>query len=66
MSKQTETDFERAASEQPEAHLLADFGRFLMETKKWWMLPMLLALIAFGGLIFLSGTAAAPFVYTLF
>lgn len=66
MSKQTETDFERAATEQTEAHLLGDFGRFLMETKKWWMLPMLLALVAFGGLIFLSGTAAAPFVYTLF
>ncbi len=66
MPKLIESDFERAASEQAEGHLLADLGSFLRETKKWWLLPMLLALIGFGCLIFLSGTAAAPFVYTLF
>ena len=40
---------------------------FLRERKKWWLLPMILVLLLFGALIVLtSGSAVAPFVYTLF
>jgi hypothetical protein len=46
--------------------LLAEFGAFLWQSKKWWMLPILVVLLALGGLIALSGTAMAPFIYTLF
>jgi len=35
--------------------------------KKYWLAPILLMLIVFGGLIILAqGTAVAPFIYTLF
>ena len=34
------------------------------KTQKWWLGPIVLLLL--GGLIALSGTVAAPFVYTLF
>ncbi len=46
---------------------LAEFWRFLKVRKKFWLLPMLLMLVLFGGLIVLAqGSAIAPFVYTLF
>ena len=44
-----------------------DLWAFLKERKKWWLLPMVIVLLLFGVLIVLtSGTAIAPFIYTLF
>ena len=46
---------------------LKDLWGFLKERKKFWMLPIILILLFLGGLIvFTSGTAIAPFIYTLF
>jgi hypothetical protein len=46
---------------------LAEFWSFLKVRKKFWLLPMLIMLVLFGGLIVLAqGSAIAPFVYTLF
>ena len=46
---------------------LVEFWSFLRVRKKFWLLPMLIMLILFGGLIVLAqGSAIAPFVYTLF
>jgi hypothetical protein len=46
---------------------LQEFWSFLRVRKKFWLLPILVVLILFGGLIVLSsGSAVAPFVYTLF
>lgn len=40
---------------------------FLRETKKWWLLPIVMMLLALGALIVLAGgSAVAPFIYTLF
>jgi competence protein ComGC len=45
----------------------SDLWGFLKERKKWWLLPMVLVLLLFGVLIVLtSGSAIAPFIYTLF
>jgi hypothetical protein len=39
----------------------------MKQNKKWWLLPLLLTLLVFGLLIFLSSsTGLAPFIYTLF
>ena len=46
--------------------ILTEFWHFLSQTKKWWLLPIVVILLAFGLLMALSGTAAAPFIYTLF
>jgi len=47
--------------------LLKDLWGFMVVRKKYWLLPILLTLMLFGGLIFLtSGSAIAPFIYTLF
>ena len=46
--------------------LLREFVLFLMHNKKYWMTPIILVLLLFGLLILLGGSAAAPFIYTLF
>lgn len=47
--------------------LLKDLWAFLRERKKWWLLPVIAVLLLIGALLILtSGTAVAPFVYTLF
>jgi len=43
-----------------------DLVSFLMQNKKWWLLPVVLVTLLVGVLIILGSTAAAPFVYTLF
>tara|TARA_B100000609_G_C17060056_1_gene353569 strand:+ start:405 stop:554 length:150 start_codon:yes stop_codon:yes gene_type:complete len=46
---------------------LKEFLEFLMIRKKYWLLPIIIVLILFGGLIILTqGTAVAPFIYTIF
>ncbi len=40
---------------------------FMKERKKFWLLPIIITLLLFGALIVLtSGSAIAPFIYTLF
>lgn len=46
--------------------ILKDLWGFLKERKKWWLLPVIVMLLLFGLLIFSSGSAVAPFIYTLF
>ena len=46
---------------------IREFLEFLKERKKYWLFPILIMLVVFGGLIVLSqGSAVAPFVYTIF
>tara|TARA_B110000037_G_scaffold23619_1_gene26996 strand:- start:3418 stop:3567 length:150 start_codon:yes stop_codon:yes gene_type:complete len=46
---------------------LREFLRFLVVRKKYWLLPIIVAILLFGGLIILTqGSAVAPFIYTIF
>jgi len=46
---------------------LSEFWLFLRARKKYWLLPIMLAMAFLGGLIvFTKGSTIAPFVYTLF
>ena len=46
---------------------LREFWEFLKVRKKYWLFPILLVLLLFGGLIVLTqGSAIAPFIYTIF
>jgi hypothetical protein len=58
-----QTAFEKAAQGRPPS-LAREFVQFLMENKKWWLLPILLIFLLFGLLFASSG--AAPFIYTLY
>jgi uncharacterized protein DUF5989 len=47
--------------------LVLEFWAFMKERKKFWLLPIVIVLLVFGGLIVLTqGSAVAPFIYTLF
>ncbi len=58
------TEFSKIADER-DPGLLAEFWDFLIHNKKWWLTPIILVLLLMGVLVVLSGTAAAPFIYTL-
>jgi hypothetical protein len=46
---------------------LKELGAFLRVRKKYWLLPVLVMMLIFGGLLVLTkGTAIAPFIYTIF
>ncbi|MFP8874595.1 MAG: DUF5989 family protein [Myxococcota bacterium] len=46
--------------------LASEFWDFLKDNKKWWLAPILISILGLGALVLLGGTAAAPFIYTLF
>jgi hypothetical protein len=46
---------------------LSELWRFMRARKKFWLLPILIMMVVFGGLVVLTkGSAIAPFIYTLF
>ena len=46
---------------------LQELWRYLRTRKKYWLVPILVAMVVLGGLIVLvKGSAVAPFIYTLF
>ena len=63
-SKDAEEFREEAAG--PRRGLLGEFWDFLKHNKKWWLLPILVALLLLGLLVILGGTGLAPFIYTVF
>lgn len=47
--------------------LLLELFAFMKERKKYWLSPIIVMLVLLGALIVLtSGSAVAPFIYTLF
>jgi len=49
------------------AKIVQEFFQFLVENKLWWMIPMILVLILFSGLLLIAqSTPLGPFIYTLF
>jgi hypothetical protein len=47
--------------------VLVELCEFMRVRKKFWLAPILLTLLVFGGLILLvKGSVVAPFIYTLF
>ncbi len=65
----TKTDRERMVhhlAEQKKPQLLVELLGFLRHNKKWWLAPLVLMLLLLGAILVLGGTAAAPFIYTIF
>ena len=47
--------------------LIVELWRFMRVRKKFWLLPVLVMMVVFGGLVVLTkGSAVAPFIYTIF
>ena len=46
---------------------LMELWTFMRARKKFWLLPIIVMMVVFGGLVVLSqGSAVAPFIYTIF
>jgi hypothetical protein len=46
---------------------LKEFFDFIKERKKYWLLPIMLVMLLFAGLLFISkGSVVTPFIYTIF
>jgi hypothetical protein len=56
----------RSAAKQARSSLVRDLFGLLAQNKKWWLLPLIVVLLGLGAFAILGGTAAAPFIYTLF
>jgi hypothetical protein len=47
--------------------LVPELWAFLRVRKKWWLLPIIVAMALIGALlVFAQGSALAPFIYTIF
>jgi hypothetical protein len=57
--------FESRAAEAPKG-AVSELLSFAFTNKKWWLTPIIVVLLGLGLLVILGGTAAAPFIYTLF
>ena len=55
-----------AGLKQARTGLVTEFWDFLKHNKKWWLAPIVISILGLGLLVLLGGTAAAPFIYTLF
>ena len=64
-TKDDKLDFSQEA-DQGQIGFFAEFWLFLRQNKKWWLTPIILTLLVVGVLVVLGGSAAAPFIYTLF
>ena len=48
-------------------NLVAELWAYMRARRKFWLLPLILVLLLFGGLLILAkGTVVAPFIYTIF
>jgi hypothetical protein len=55
----------REAAREKQPSLVAEFALFILENKKWWLIPILLVLGLVGLLVVFGSSGAAPFIYTL-
>lgn len=47
--------------------LMGELWAFMKMRKKWWLLPIIVVMVAVGALlVFAQGSALAPFIYTIF
>lgn len=65
MNDEKARDFAEASRKKPPG-VAGEFFLFLRENKKFWLVPLLVALLLLSLLVVLGGTAAAPFIYSLF
>ncbi len=66
MSDQQQVNEFESAAQAGRGGLISEFVDFLKYNKKWWLTPIILVMLLVGALVVLGGTAAAPFIYTLF
>jgi hypothetical protein len=59
-------DFAKIARDRRERSFMEELWGLMREQRKYWLMPIVIVLLLLGLLVSLSGTAVAPFIYTLF
>ena len=59
------SEFAQPAAEQ-NSGLIGELLDLIRYNKKWWLIPVIVALLLIGVVVLLGTTAAAPFIYPLF
>jgi hypothetical protein len=59
-------DFEKLAAGSQRRGIVRELIDLLRETKKWWLAPVIIAILLLAVTASLSTSAAAPFIYSLF
>ena len=54
------------SAQNAKPNVIREFWEFLRYNRKYWLLPIILFLLILAGLLVLSSTAAAPFIYAIF
>ena len=58
-------DFARSA-EAGSRGVVAEFVGMLRKSRKWWLAPIIMVLLALGVLLVLGATGVSPLIYALF
>ena len=61
----SQSNFSQEADEAGKG-VVGEFVEYLRYNKKWWLTPIIVVLLMVGVLVVFGGSAAAPFIYTLF
>ncbi len=56
----------RELARERQSNIFVELVSLAMRRKKYWLLPVILVLLLFGVLVVVSGTAAAPLIYSIF
>jgi hypothetical protein len=64
-ARKNKSSFEELGQEKPPT-LLQEFYLFIVENKKWWLIPIIAVLGLVSLLVIFGSSGAAPFIYTLF
>jgi hypothetical protein len=63
--RQQAVEFRQLAS-QPPTGVVREFIDFLLQNKKWWLIPIVMAMLLVGLMITLGSSGAGPFIYSLY
>ena len=61
----TSTAFEQQAQKRSSG-VIAEMFHFIRNSKKFWLVPLIIVLLLVGVIVILGSTALAPFIYTIF
>jgi hypothetical protein len=64
-TQKDQNEFEHLADEAPPS-FVKEVWYMVASDKRWWLAPVVIAIVILGALVMLTGTGVAPFIYTLF
>jgi hypothetical protein len=66
MTNHEPQSLEELSKQDRQPNFILELWQFLRHSKKWWLFPVVAAVLLLGLLMFLSGSVAAPFIYPFF